>query len=186
MLKPDKPIISEITPDLYISSEPTTNDLEVIVERNIGLVISMIGNHRPPKIFDQHPLQLLWLPTFDTILTPIPIRKLWLGVEKAMPVIQNDKGVLCYCAAGRHRSVAMGACILIAMGNTAEEAMKLLRSRRKIARPQTWHIRRRILQFEKLWPQRGERLVPPREGYAELATAAFYKLVWGLGVGREF
>jgi hypothetical protein len=90
--------ISEITDELFISSEPGTIHTEAILERNIGLIISMIGNHRPPESFGQPPLELLWLETFDTVFTPIPMRKLFLGVNKALPVIQDGKGVLCYCA----------------------------------------------------------------------------------------
>jgi hypothetical protein len=45
----------------------------------------------------------------------------------------------------------MGAAILIAMGQSAQEAMQLLRARRSAAEPQAWHIQWRIRQFEKHW-----------------------------------
>jgi hypothetical protein len=177
--------ISEITDELFISSEPGTIHTEAILERNIGLIISMIGNHRPPESFGQPPLELLWLETFDTVFTPIPMRKLFLGVNKALPVIQDGKGVLCYCAQGRHRSVAMGACILIARGYSAVEAIARIRLQRRIARPQTWHIRRRIEHFEELWRQREEQPAPPHEAYSEFVTNAVSGLVWRMGFGRE-
>jgi hypothetical protein len=51
MLKKGSVEISEITDELFISSEPGTVHMEAILERNIGLIISMIGNHRPPQSF---------------------------------------------------------------------------------------------------------------------------------------
>ncbi len=180
--------ISQITDYLFISSEPQDKDVEAIIERNIRLVISMIGNHRPPTVFAQEPLRLLWLQTYDTILTPIPISKLLQGVQIALPVIQNGKGILCYCAQGRHRSVAMGASILVGMGYSAEEAMDYLRAQRKVAHPQAWHIRRRIEQFEELWQQQNEQPIQihqSREVYSEFVTGVVSKVLWGLGLGRK-
>jgi hypothetical protein len=48
----------------------------------------------------------------------------------------------------------MGAAILIAMGHSADEAMGLLRSRRETADPEAWHIRWRIVKFEKHWQRK--------------------------------
>jgi hypothetical protein len=45
----------------------------------------------------------------------------------------------------------MAAAILIAMGYSADEAMRLLRDRRAIAHPEAWYIRRQIQKFEKRW-----------------------------------
>jgi protein tyrosine/serine phosphatase len=116
------------------------------------------------------------------------MRKLFLGVEKALSVIQNGNGVLCYCAQGRHRSVAMGACILIARGYSAVEAMERLRLQRRIARPQTWHIRKRIELFDVLWREQKEQPnpnYPPREAYSDFVTDTVSGLVWRMGFGRE-
>lgn len=181
--------ISQITNNLYISSEPRAKDVEAIIGRNIRLVISMIGNHRPPSIFAEPPLRLLWLKTYDTILTPIPINKLLQGVETALPVIQNGKGVLCYCAQGRHRSVAMGAAILIGTGYSAKEAMDHLRTQRQVSHPQAWHIRRRIERFEDQWWSQNDQLhqlhPQSREVYSEFVTNAVSRVLWGLGLGRQ-
>ena len=144
----------------------------------------MRGEWQPPPIFAQQPLQLLWLQTYDTILTPIPLNKLLHGVQMALPVIQEGGGVLCYCAKGRHRSVAMGAAVLIGMGYSAGEAMNQLRQQRKVAHPQAPHIRRRIELFETLWQQQNEALQPVRrrshEVYSEFVTGALSKMLWGL------
>jgi protein-tyrosine phosphatase len=94
---------------------------------------------------------MLTLRSFDFVLLPIPIRKLKKGVEAALPVIREGESVLVYCHAGRHRSVAMTCCILIAMGSTAEEAMQLVRERREVADPHAPHIERQIRDFEAQW-----------------------------------
>jgi len=47
-------------------------------------------------------------------------------VEAALPVIQDGYQVLLHCRAGVHRSVAMACCVLIGMGQTADEAMQLV------------------------------------------------------------
>jgi protein tyrosine/serine phosphatase len=75
-----------------------------------------------------------------------------------LPVIENGESVLIYCHAGRHRSVAMGACILIAMGHTADEAMELVREGRAVADPHARHIERQIRKFEEEWQARDDSL----------------------------
>ena len=142
--------ISQITDYLYIASLPKAEDAEDIRARNVTLIINMIFI-RPPEVYTQPPFHMLTLRTFDFPLLPIPIDKLKKGVETALPYIQKGESVLIYCRAGRHRSVAMGACILIAMGHTADEAMQLLREGRQVADPHAGHIKRQIRKFEEEW-----------------------------------
>jgi protein tyrosine phosphatase (PTP) superfamily phosphohydrolase (DUF442 family) len=145
--------ISQITDYLYVGAQPSAEYADELRARDVRLIISMIGTARPAAAFGQPPFRLLWLRTYDTFLTPIPVSKLMEGVQAALPVIRNGGRVLTYCAQGRHRSVAMAAAILIAMGYSAEDAMRLVRARRPIARPQTWYIKRQIKKFEKHWQQ---------------------------------
>lgn len=143
--------ISQINDYLYIASLPRAEDAEAIRDRNVSLIINMIFI-RPPSVYTQPPFRMLTLRTFDFVLLPIPIAKLRKGVEVALPVIQDGESVLIYCHAGRHRSVAMGACILIAMGYTADEAMQIVREGRAVADPHAGHIERQIRKFEDEWP----------------------------------
>jgi protein tyrosine phosphatase (PTP) superfamily phosphohydrolase (DUF442 family) len=142
--------ISHITDYLYIASLPKAEDAETIRERNVSLIINMIFI-RPPEVYTQPPFRMLTLRTFDFPLLPIPIDKLNEGVEAALPVIENGESVLIYCRAGRHRSVAMGSCILIAMGHSAADAMQLVRQGREAADPHARHIERVIRKFEEEW-----------------------------------
>jgi hypothetical protein len=69
-------------------------------------------------------------------------------------VIEEGYSVLVYCHEGRHRSVAMACCILIAKGHSADEAMQLVKEKREKADPDAWHIQRRIRKFEREWHKR--------------------------------
>ncbi len=145
--------ISQITDYLYVGAQPRAEHAPELRERDVRLIISMIGTARPATALGEPPFRLLWLRTYDFFLTPIPVSKLVEGVQAALPVIRDGGRVLTFCAKGRHRSAAMAAAILIAMGHPAEEAMRLLRAGRRIARPQTWYIKRQIKKFEKQWRQ---------------------------------
>jgi protein-tyrosine phosphatase len=147
------PDISQITDFLYISAWPEGEHADEIQALNIRLILSMHWRKPPPRL-SQPPLQVLWLPTIDTPITPMPIRTLRRGVESALPVIEGGAGVLAHCKAGVHRSVAMASCVLIGLGNPADEAMRLISSKRKAADPYAWHIQRQIRRFEAHWSQR--------------------------------
>lgn len=165
--------ISKITDYLYVSSKLRAGQMEGLAGRNIHLVISMIAGH-PPPYFSSQARRILWLQTCDSILVPIPMKDLMEGVQAAIPVIQSGQSVLVYCAKGRHRSAAMAAAILIAMGHPAREAVELIRAQRKPADPQAWHIARRIQKFEKTWKAGDHQAPNPinrlEETYAENAT----------------
>lgn len=148
--------ISQITDYLYIASLPGAEDAQAVRDRNVRLIINMIFV-RPPEVYTQPPFRMLTLQSFDFVLLPIPIRKLEKGVEVALPVIQDGGSVLIYCRAGRHRSVAMGCCILIAVGHTADEAMQLVREGREVADPHAGHIERQIRRFEEHWQTQESR-----------------------------
>ena len=174
--------ISKITDYLYIAASLQSEHVDELGARNINLIISMIGGRCPPEIYSQPPYRLLWLQTFDSALLPIPISKLMRGVQMALPAIQDGGNVLVYCAQGRHRSVAMAAAILIAVGYTVPEATELLSTRREVADPKTWHIYQRIEAFEKHW--RNKIGTPNRivnnigEAYSELATNLISNIIF--------
>ncbi|HSR30184.1 MAG TPA: dual specificity protein phosphatase [Anaerolineae bacterium] len=144
--------ISQITDHLYIGSRRGAEKIEVVRQLDVRLIINMIGQRRPARGFASLPAEILWLRTFDFPLLPIPVEKLARGVEAALPVIQGGRGVLVYCEGGRHRSVAMASAILIGLGYSADEAMKLVCEGREVADPWAWHIQRQIRKFEAYWP----------------------------------
>jgi protein-tyrosine phosphatase len=141
---------SAITDQLLIAPRPHARHVESLRGLKVDLVVSMIGVTPPPEL-TRPPFKLLRLPVFDFPLLPIPLSVLWAGVNAAVPVLRNGGRVLIYCRAGRHRSVAMAACILIAMGMTADEAMSTIIVHRPVADPHARHIESRVRAFERDW-----------------------------------
>lgn len=142
---------SNITEELLVGTTPTVTDYDLLRSLGVGLVINMRIERRPYPDPHVPPLKFLWLPTIDWPLFPIPIGMLRRGAQLALETIQAGKRVFTHCAGGRHRGVAMGAAVLVARGYAAEEAMRLIASRRKVADPQAFYIRSRILHFAKHW-----------------------------------
>ncbi len=144
---------SSITDDLFIGTTPAVTDYDGLRELGVKLIINMrFGVRLQP---DPHvpPIALLWLPTFDSVFFPLPIHKLMQGAHSALRTIEDGGKVYVHCAFGRHRGVAMGACILIALGYEPQEAMELIRARRAVADPFVFYIRSRILRFARQWEQ---------------------------------
>jgi hypothetical protein len=142
--------ISQITNQLYIAAHPKAEASDTILGMNVRLILNMIFI-RPADVFRQPPFHMLTLRTFDSIFLPIPIGKLVRGVKAALPVMEKGESVLVYCREGRHRSVAMAASVLIGQGQSADQAMQLISSKRAKADPYAWHIQRRIRKFEQTW-----------------------------------
>lgn len=147
------PDASQITDYLYISAWPRGDHADDIRAMNVRLILSMHWI-KPSRTLGRPPVQLLWLPTVDNPLFPMPIQTLTRGVEAALPVIQAGYRVLVHCRAGVHRSVAMACCVMIAMGQTAGEAMQLVEQKRPVADPHAWYIQSRIYKFEEFWNHR--------------------------------
>ena len=144
--------ISQITDYLYISGWPRRHHIVNLQALKIRLILSMHWL-RPHKSLGDPPQKLLWLPTFDSPLLPIPLASLRRGVEAALPVVQGGGGVLAHCRYGVHRSVAMACCVLIGMGYTAEQAMQQVKTKRAAADPGAWYIKKRIDKFEQFWQE---------------------------------
>jgi len=144
---------SAITDQLFIAPIPRTRHVDEIRALNVDLVISMLFRAPPPQLA-RPPFQLLRLPSIDFPLTPIPLLWLRKGVTTALPVLGAGGRVLVYCRAGRHRSVAMASCILIALGMTADEAMATIIAKRPVADPHIYYIEARIRAFERDWQRR--------------------------------
>ena len=144
---------SAITDQLFIAPIPRTRHVEDIRTLRVDLVISMLFRAPPPELA-QPPFRLIRLPSIDFPGFPIPMFWLRKGAAAASLVIDAGGRVLVYCRAGRHRSVAMAACILIAQGMTADQAMDTITSKREIADPHAAHIEARIRAFERDWQRR--------------------------------
>jgi len=142
--------LSAITDQIYVGRRPQPSDVEELRRLAPALVVSMLGG-TPPASVRALDVPVLSLATHDNLLLPIPIRSLEQGVTAALPIVQNGGRVLVYCRQGRHRSIALTVCLLIALGWSAEDAADLVRAKRAQADPRAWHIWRRIRAFERSW-----------------------------------
>jgi protein-tyrosine phosphatase len=145
--------ISQINEYLYISAFPLAEHEEELQKLELQLIMSM-SLWKPSQKLAAGDRQLIWLPSFDSPILPIPLFLLKRGVRMALPIIQNGEKILVHCQAGKHRSVAMASCILISTGMTADQATSLIKDKRPIADPDIWYIKSRILKFESEYNQR--------------------------------
>jgi len=150
---------SKITEDLFIGNTPSLKDYDRLRDLGVKLIINMrftFGPKPDPHPFDSaqgkhQPISTLWLRSIDSPFFPLSIPKLIRGAQVALETIRDGGRVYSHCAYGRHRSVAMGACILIAQGYDPGTAMQLIAERRSVADPFAYYIKPRILKFANEW-----------------------------------
>jgi protein tyrosine phosphatase (PTP) superfamily phosphohydrolase (DUF442 family) len=142
---------SQITDHLFIGSQPSITDYDRLRELGIRLIINMRFSRGPQPDSHHQPISTLWLRSIDSPIFPISVQKLIRGAQTALETIREGGRVYTHCAYGRHRGVAMGACVLIAQGFDPIAAMKLIAERRSVADPFAYYIRPRILKFAALW-----------------------------------
>ena len=142
---------SPITNDLFIGNMPAITDYDQLRELGVRLIINMRFSRPPAPDAHQQPIATLWLRSLDSPFFPISVHKLMQGAQAALETIRDGGKVYAHCAYGRHRGVAMGACILIAQGMKPLEAMTLIKERRSVADPFAFYIRPRILKFAREW-----------------------------------
>jgi protein tyrosine phosphatase (PTP) superfamily phosphohydrolase (DUF442 family) len=143
--------ISKITDNLFIGDTPHADDYDYLRDLGVRLVINMRFDKRPKRDKHQPPLDILWLRTLDNPVFPISVHALMRGVCAALQTFREGGKVYTHCARGRHRGVAMGAAILIALGYNPQEAVELIKVQRPIADPDAFYIRKRIFRFAQVW-----------------------------------
>ena len=142
------PDLSQITDYLYLGAWPSAMHIDQIEALGVRLVLAMHYRRPPATLWKSH-IQVLWLPTIDSPLTPIPLSYLKRGVQAALPVIQEGGAVFVHCKYGVHRSAAMACCVLVGNGYTSEAAMDLIKEKRPIADPHVQYLQSRIRLFEQ-------------------------------------
>ena len=141
---------SQITDQLFVAAWPAGENYHEIVDLGVRLVINMDWVSPDLKL-DEAPLRLITLETRDSPLTPMPMEKLWTGVKAASETMVAGDKVMVYCKGGVHRSVVMACCILISQGCSADKAMRLVKQKRPVARPDDRHYKIVIEDFEAAW-----------------------------------
>lgn len=105
-------------------------------------------------------IELLHLPATDRFAASQD--QLRQGVEWAMERIEQGGQVYAHCKHGVGRGPLMGLAILVAQGETASSALRLLRSKRWQAAPNDRQLAA-LLDFEKSWTGRRTPLDPAHE-----------------------
>jgi len=147
---------SRITDDLFIGTMPSYLHYDELRELGVKLIINMRFSRGPETDrAAESPIRLLWLRTIDSPFFPMPIDKLIQGARAALDTIRQGGRIYVHCAYGRHRSVVMGACILIAQGMSVEQAMRTIKERRAAADPDVYYMKSRILNFAERWKVEG-------------------------------
>lgn len=143
---------SKITEDLYIGTMPSRLHYDELRDLGVRLIINMRFSRGPRTDHaTRSPIQVLWLRTIDSPLFPMPIDKLLQGARAALDTIRSGGHIYVHCAYGRHRSVVMGACILIAQGMSVEKAIETIKRQRSAADPDVYYMKSRILRFAREW-----------------------------------
>jgi len=101
-------------------------------------------------------IELLYLPATDRYAATQD--QLKAGVEWAMKRIEAGGQVYAHCKHGVGRGPLMGLAILVAQGQTASSALKLMRSKRWQAAPNDRQLGA-LLDFEREWTGRPAHIV---------------------------
>jgi protein-tyrosine phosphatase len=144
-------IASEIIDNLYIAKTPKKEDYTFLKRNNFEYLVNMRAEYFWFGVPAKLKITVTRVPTFDIIFYPINPAKLLSPAIEMSEKIKQGKKVLCFCKQGKHRSVAMAACILIVLGYSADEAIKIIKQKRPIADPYANNIKTTIFKFEKLW-----------------------------------
>jgi protein-tyrosine phosphatase len=139
------PMISEIMPQLYLSSHEGASKLSYLTERNIGHVLSLTSDY-PCHFEDQ--IKYLHLPLPDT-----PTSDLFAlfpqCIEFIGDAIKSGSSVLVHCNAGVSRSpTVVMAFVMHHQRLSLRETVELVRSRRACAYP-NYGFMAQLVRFEK-------------------------------------
>ncbi len=141
---------SQITNNLYIAAWPTKCHREKIISLEVKLVIATILESIDKEL-DEPPLTLVHTRGTDIGSRLIyPMGQLMKGVKPAVATIQNGGKVMVFCKAGKHRSATMTACVLVGLGHSTDEAIKIVEAGREQADIKETH-RKTIEKFEQAW-----------------------------------
>ena len=142
---------SVVAEHLMVGKTPHSHDYPMLRQHGVRLIINMQLEHYAWSAHSRSGIRTLWVPTIDWWLFPIYPWYVMSAVRRALAVIEQGGTVYCHCRQGRHRSILLAACILIAQGNTVAQTMTTLKQSRAVADPEAPHIYRSIRAFAARW-----------------------------------
>lgn len=141
------PNYSQITESLIIGTTPRLSDYRQLEDEGVTLMINMRAERYSIPTKTRRAIETLWVPTLDHRRLPISPATIHEPAQRAVDEIEQGGTVYAYCRAGRHRSVLMGAAILIGLDYSVEESIDLIKSARPVADPDIPHIQNAIVGY---------------------------------------
>jgi hypothetical protein len=145
---------SRISKQLYVGKTVHSTDYAVLNGLHVQLILNMQAEYYAWASHKSGGIRTIWVPSIDWWLFPIFPWYVMPAVKRALAVINQGGAVYCQCRQGKHRSVLMAACILIAQGRSVEQSVTTLKAARSVADPEAPHIYRGIQAFATAWQRR--------------------------------
>ena len=144
---PDRLDMSWVTGSLAVGGRVRVEDIERLPASGITRVVDTRAEHKDDEAaLGQAEIQLLYLPTPDT--QPLTVEQLLAGTAWVVQQIDAGHKVLIHCEHGVGRSVLLTAAVLVYTGYPADEALRLVQSKRWQASPNHRQIKR-LHEFEE-------------------------------------
>lgn len=138
--------IHQIVPYLWLSGTPGVEDIQQLKKLKISLIVSTHVRPVPREV--RNAFEVAYYPWIDFVLLPQPLTMLHAATERVRAAMHDKRQVLIHCRVGRHRSVALVGCVLVAEGMEPNAAMRHIKKQRLVADPDAWHIKRQIRAYE--------------------------------------
>lgn len=138
---------SQITDGLIVGTTPRPSDYRQLEDEGVTLMINMRAERYAIPTKTRRSIETIWVPTLDHRLLPISPAAIHEPAQRAVAKIEQGGKVYAYCRAGRHRSVLMGAAILIGLDYGIEDSTSLIKGARPIADPDIPHIKNAIIDY---------------------------------------
>jgi protein-tyrosine phosphatase len=119
-----------------IESWQRSGGLHVVVSLLEEHEIAELGLEEEPGLCRQASLEFVHFPICDRDV-PASIRELSALVERVVSHMRENRGVGIHCRVGVGRAALVAACVLVALGQSAESAWSAIRKARGLSVPDT-------------------------------------------------
>jgi dual specificity MAP kinase phosphatase len=144
------PNVDQITDQLYVGGFIDVHDWAALYEVGVTVDVNLQAE-REDRFGAFPPDGYLRLPTLDHGV-PDP-EALERGVAYVQEALRAGRKVLIHCHAGMGRSALLCTAVLVAEGNSTDEAWRIVKSKRRIANLHRWQ-RAALEEFARGWSQR--------------------------------
>lgn len=107
---------------------PGPKDFEFLKDEGVAAIVSLTERPLDQMIIEEFGFEYLHIPVMD--FTAPTMQQVSDFVDFMLRMKEQRKPVVVHCAAGRGRTGTMLACYLVALGRTAEEAIREVRKLR--------------------------------------------------------